>query len=131
MKRIFLIGCWWVIASSASGQFFQKTSAVNYLSLESSYLKKTPSSWLYADRQVVARYSSPWLTTWPGSASEPYWLATTTTQSFNNGKFGTIYYYVMAGNFRQSASFIDIAGKNKRGIKLLLPNFQQRYYSPR
>ena len=86
---------------------------------------------LRSDPQTYHQYTSPWSTFWPGSnngISQPYWLGSTTTQSFNKGKFGTIYYYDMLGNMRNARTFIDIAGKNKRGLKLLLPTLNQRMF---
>lgn len=60
-----------------------------------------------------------------------YWLGSTTTQSFNNGKFGTVYYYDVMGNMQYARTFIDIAGKNKRGLKLMLPTLNQRMFTQR
>jgi hypothetical protein len=47
------------------------------------------------------------------------WIGTVTSQSFNNGKFGTFYYWDLQGNLQGSRAFVDLAGKNKRGVKLL------------
>ncbi len=49
------------------------------------------------------------------------WIGNVTSQSFNNGKFGTFYYWDMQGNLQGTRGFIDLAGKNKRGFKLLFP----------
>lgn len=49
------------------------------------------------------------------------WIGNVTSQSFNNGKFGTYYYWDMQGNLQGTRGFIDLAGKNKRGFKLLFP----------
>lgn len=49
------------------------------------------------------------------------WIGSVTSQSFNNGKFGTFYYWDMQGNLQGARGFIDLAGKNKRGFKLLFP----------
>ncbi len=49
------------------------------------------------------------------------WIGSVTSQSFNNGKFGTFYYWDMQGNLQGTRGFIDLAGKNKRGFKLLFP----------
>jgi hypothetical protein len=49
------------------------------------------------------------------------WIGSVTSQSFNNGKFGTYYYWDMQGNLQGTRGFIDLAGKNKRGFKLLFP----------
>jgi hypothetical protein len=41
-------------------------------------------------------------------------------QSFNNGKFGRFYCWDAQGNLRSSYLFVDISGKKKRGLKLVL-----------
>jgi len=50
-----------------------------------------------------------------------FWTGTVTTLSFNKGKFGTYYYWDVQGNLRGMRGFIDISGKNKRGLKLVFP----------
>ncbi|HCM76252.1 MAG TPA: hypothetical protein DIS90_07710 [Cytophagales bacterium] len=50
-----------------------------------------------------------------------YWASKVTTQSYGNGKWGTYYYWDVQGNLRDMRGFIDIAGKNKRGLKLVFP----------
>ena len=50
-----------------------------------------------------------------------FWTGTVTTQSFNKGKFGTLYYWDVQGNLRGTRGFIDISGKDKRGFKLVFP----------
>ncbi|HLZ16994.1 MAG TPA: hypothetical protein VKQ08_08135 [Cyclobacteriaceae bacterium] len=50
-----------------------------------------------------------------------FWSGTVTTLSFNKGKFGTYYYWDVQGNLRGMRGFIDISGKNKRGLKLVFP----------
>ena len=106
-----------------------------YYSPESDYLKGKKGSTfigLSVDPQLNYRYPSPWLTNWAVFAGgQSYWLSSTTTQSFNQGKFGTIYYYDQLGNMRYASPFIDIAGKNKRGLKILLPTFTQRMFTGR
>ncbi len=52
---------------------------------------------------------------------ESYYMGTMTTQSYNQGKLGTFYYWDVQGNLRESKFFLDIAGKNKRGLKLVFP----------
>jgi hypothetical protein len=49
------------------------------------------------------------------------WISSVTTQSYGNGKFGTYYYWDVQGNLQGTRGFIDIAGKNKRGWKLVFP----------
>lgn len=54
-------------------------------------------------------------------ASANYWTNAITTQSYGKGKVGTFYYWDVQGNLREMRGFIDIAGKNKRGLKLVFP----------
>jgi hypothetical protein len=101
----------------------------------SQYLKATQGStglfgWK-ADPMITHQFTSPWSTTWPATGPGNYWLSSTMTQSFQQGKFGTIYYYDMQSNMRYARTFLDISGKNKRGIKLLLPTINQRMFGIR
>ncbi|MEQ8425898.1 MAG: hypothetical protein RIA63_14365 [Cyclobacteriaceae bacterium] len=50
-----------------------------------------------------------------------YWTSSITMQSYGKGKWGTFYYWDVQGNLREMKGFIDIAGKNKRGLKLVFP----------
>ncbi len=133
--------CSWclIIAHYAQAQFASASRQAhqqgNYYYSESDYLKGKQSysftGW-NTDPQLQYRYPSPWMTQWPGtSGNQSYWLSSTTTQSFNQGKFGTIYYYDQWSNLRYASPFIDIAGKNKRGLKLLLPTINQRMFISR
>jgi hypothetical protein len=47
-----------------------------------------------------------------------FWTGNVTTMSYNKGKFGTYFYWDVQGNLRGTRAFIDISGKNKRGLKL-------------
>jgi len=53
--------------------------------------------------------------------SASYWTNAITSQSYGKGKIGTFYYWDIQGNLREMKGFIDIAGKNKRGLKLVFP----------
>jgi len=134
MKLYWLFVCCFLLASRTDGQFRSATKSLRLDNLpsESAYLNNRASiAGLHPDPQTDYRYTTPWLTFWPGTsnnAGQSYWLGSTTTQSFNKGKFGTIYYYDMLGNMRYARTFIDIAGKNKRGLKLLLPTINQRMF---
>ena len=52
---------------------------------------------------------------------DSYWVGSVTSQSYNQGKIGRYYYWDIQGNLRGSYLFVDIAGKNKRGLKLVFP----------
>jgi hypothetical protein len=71
------------------------------------------------------RYLSPRLTqnttSFSDRRSSNYWTNSVTTQSYGQGKWGTLYYWDVQGNLRETKGFIDIAGKNKRGLKLVFP----------
>ena len=74
------------------------------------------------DRQQQFRPKSPLLFALASSAtlkSGNYWMGSMTTQSYNQGKLGTYYLWDVQGNLRESRMFLDIAGKNKRGLKLI------------
>ena len=71
------------------------------------------------------RLSSPRLTQTSTTTSDrrggTYWTSNITMQSYGKGKWGTFYYWDVQGNLREMKGFIDIAGKNKRGLKLVFP----------
>jgi hypothetical protein len=52
---------------------------------------------------------------------DSFWMGSVTTQSYNQGKVGRYYYWDVQGNLRGSLLFVDIAGKHKRGLKLVFP----------
>lgn len=54
-------------------------------------------------------------------SGESYWIGSITTQSYNRGKIGRYYYWDMLGNLQGSHLFLDVAGKGKRGLKLVFP----------
>jgi hypothetical protein len=80
---------------------------------------------MYADPTQTFKYQSPT----PASTynfngrdqSSSAWINSVTSQSYGNGKFGTYYYWDVQGNLQGTRGFIDISGKNKRGLKLLFP----------
>lgn len=82
----------------------------------------TKSSYNYKINRL--RPTSPRLTTvtTPGNKlGGTYWTNNITTQSYRQEKWGTYYYWDVQGNLREMKGFIDIAGKNKRGLKLVFP----------
>jgi len=58
---------------------------------------------------------------------ENYWMGSVTQQSYNGGKVGRYYYWDVQGNLRGSYLFVDIAGKNKRGLKLVFPRHRSLF----
>lgn len=78
---------------------------------------------LKSDRDRVAYKSTVPALNMPASlpASDRYWIGSVTSQSYNQGKIGRYYYWDIQGNLRESYLFLDIAGKNKRGLKLVFP----------
>jgi hypothetical protein len=133
MGILSLIGCFLLVAGSACGQFRSLDAKSRS---ESAYLSGRQRSSIFgrwrSDQQINYRYSNPRFTVSPVNANGySYWVGSTTTQSFNNGKFGTVYYYDVMGNMQYARTFIDIAGKNKRGLKLMLPTLNQRMFMQR
>ena len=98
---------------------------LNYFSVQepASFLYKSLwPSFFSRDRQQLYRPKSIPLITLTSSASPKagnYWMGSMTTQSYNKGKLGTYYMWDVQGNLRESPMFLDIAGKNKRGLKLV------------
>lgn len=87
-------------------------------------LKKLPFG-LREDATQTFGYVSPALYTLPAAdtqhAFQAQWVSSVSSLSFNNGKFGSYYYWDIRGNLIDTRGFIDIAGKNKRGLKLVFP----------
>ena len=78
----------------------------------------------YHYKKIRNKPSGIWLaqtTTYTGESGTTYWTGNITSQSYGKGKWGTFYYWDVQGNLRDMKGFIDIAGKNKRGLKLVFP----------
>ncbi|MBK5279855.1 MAG: hypothetical protein JJE09_13430 [Bacteroidia bacterium] len=111
------------VAQSQNNSLNSSFSTVAHVDSESSLLKSLWPSFLSFDRQQLYRPRSLFFTL-PISASVKvghYWMSSMTTQSYNSGKLGTYYMWDVQGNLRESRMFLDIAGKNKRGLKLVFP----------
>jgi hypothetical protein len=129
-----LLGLFLLITASLSANAQFDRVAKNPVALTRIVLKedagtvKPKTSWwgfvIKADRQTHNRLRIP-LLMMKGQSNifmgESYWAGTITTQSYNRGKLGTFYYWDVQGNLRESKFFLDIAGKNKRGLKLVIP----------
>ena len=81
---------------------------------------------LYPDVQQHYKPKSMFFNVVGGSMyqTDMYWMSSMTTQSYNRGKIGRIYLWDLQGNLRESNMFFDIAGKNKRGLKLVFSKFR-------
>ncbi|MCB0491540.1 MAG: hypothetical protein KDC93_03905 [Cyclobacteriaceae bacterium] len=78
----------------------------------------------YHYKKIKHKPSNIWLaqtSSYTGESGTTYWTGNITTQSYGKGKWGTFYYWDVQGNLRDMKGFIDIAGKNKRGLKLVFP----------
>jgi hypothetical protein len=107
----------------AWGQFRSPVDA-NY-SFEQPLLvasKRTVIPGLVADPKRNYRMVSPLMLASSGynwqMQNNFFWTGNVTTMSFNKDKFGTYFYWDVQGNLRGTRGFIDISGKNKRGLKL-------------
>ena len=114
-----------LLLNTASAQF-RVTAAIKKYELPVMPAKLiTPSPLrLQPDEQGIFTYQSPSLTSLPASSqnqSQAFWINSVTSLTYNNGKFGTYYYWDLQGNLRGTRGFIDLSGKNKLGIKLLFP----------
>jgi hypothetical protein len=124
VRWLFLLG--FCVSLSAQSQFRQKTSLPSYqVSMPATpILKKLPFG-LVEDAAQNIPFQSPTLTALPmADANHKFqmqWISSVSSLSFNNGKFGSYYYWDVSGNLIDTRGFIDIAGKKKRGLKLVFP----------
>jgi len=84
--------------------------------------KKTIVPGLFSDPARNYKLSSPVMFAASGydyrMQNNFFWTGNVTTMSYNKGKFGTYFYWDVQCNLSGTKGFIDIAGKNKRGLKL-------------
>lgn len=119
----FFIG---VICNGANAQFRDTKPLPSYSSQlpAAPALKKLPFG-LKEDAAQIVGFVTPTLYTLPATDSQyqfqTQWVTSVSSLSFNNGKFGSYYYWDIRGNLIDTRGFIDIAGKNKRGLKLVFP----------
>jgi hypothetical protein len=86
-------------------------------------VKKFPFGLREHAAQII-NYNNPVLYTLPADSKhsfQSHWVSSVSSLSFNNGKFGSYYYWDIRGNLIDTLGFIDISGKNKRGLKLVFP----------
>ena|SRR5258708_37853859 len=126
MKILFLLS-FFFIELDLIAQFRSQSSLEHYTFNQSIFgaSKKTFIPGLLSDPASTYRTMSPLMVTsssydWR-MQNNFFWTGTVTTLSFNKGKFGTYYYWDVQGNLRGMRGFIDISGKNKRGLKLVFP----------
>lgn len=127
-SRVILSLAFLFFAHEAISQInFNRRSKIAY-EVPSSFDSKQPKRWflpgLKPDKQLTYRSSSTYRMIASNShlfAGDPYWVGSVTQQSYNKGKIGRFYYWDLQGNLRDSFLFVDIAGRNKRGLKLVFP----------
>lgn len=110
----------------AFGQFRDKPPVIKYefpAVVKPKTVSFTPFG-LLPDESQTYYYSSPALTWLPGDAfnsSSSFWIGNVSSQSYNNGRFGTYYYWDIQGNLKGTRGFLDLSGGKKRGVKLVFP----------
>jgi len=122
---------------AAFGQFSVQKSSLptfHFANAGDDLEKNADKSWslpgLSGDKQSIYRPAVPFMSLPVNTTSllgDSYWMGSVTTQSYNHGKIGRYYYWDMQGNLRGSHLFLDIAGKNKRGLKLVFPRHRARF----
>ena len=92
-------------------------------------VEKEMESEYFANSTAVyyQKFTSPQLINPVPTRRSRSWTSSITSHSYGQGKVGTLYYWDMKGNLSETQGFIDIAGKNKRGLKLVFP-WKQVYY---
>jgi hypothetical protein len=102
------------LQSSYSTVFSQDTESFFNSSLSGSFFT-VDKQYLYRQKSIlpITNFNSY------SFKSGIYWMGSITTQSYNQGKLGTYYMWDVQGNLRESRMFVDVAGKNKRGLKLV------------
>ena len=120
------IVCLWLcgmgVVQCANAQFRKRSNP------DSPYANGTTLAYpekFYVGSAYNRKLSSPLMTQSLPSGSDrtgtSYWTNNVTSQSYGQGKVGTFYYWDVQGNLREMKGFVDIAGKNKRGLKLVFP----------
>ncbi|MEY4930271.1 MAG: hypothetical protein RI909_995 [Bacteroidota bacterium] len=110
-----------MIPHFSSAQFRAKAKPVNLYIINS---KQPSSSARLLAAQTQTYNQIPVLS---GAAAMPfgqtnsYWLTRMTTQSINQGKMGTNYFWDQQGNLRESRFFVEVGGKKRPGLKLVFP----------
>ena len=125
----FALICVLLFDSTAFCQFHARTNlpAKAYFITEDhndSGTKKLSLPGFSPDKQSTYKPAIPLMSQPPNTTSllgDSYWMGSVTTQSYNHGKVGRYYFWDVQGNLRGSHLFLDIAGKNKRGLKLVFP----------
>jgi hypothetical protein len=112
----------------ATGQVDVRNNApafsLPYAEVTSPKMTKVHFTRLREDRQRHYKLAVPFMSLPLNNSSfsgDPYWMGSVTTQSYNRGKIGRYYYWDMLGNLQGSHLFLDVAGKRKRGLKLVFP----------
>ncbi|MEQ9591728.1 MAG: hypothetical protein RLN86_03985 [Cyclobacteriaceae bacterium] len=121
MIRVILLMTGFVTTLNAFAQLRLENSRFTEGDVESEYLAT-------AIPVYYQKFTSPQLINTSTVRRARYWTSAITSHSYGKGKVGTLYYWDVKGNLSDTQGFIDIAGKNKRGLKLVFP-WRQVYYS--
>lgn len=111
-----------IISISSNAQLRTNATSVNEYVLNSNSTRPMPDTWLAS--QTQSTFQIPVLShkaAVPFHQMNSYWLTRMTTQSLNNGKLGTDYFWDHQGNLRESRFFVEVGGKRKPGLKLVFP----------
>ncbi len=111
-----------IISLSSNAQFRTSAASVNEYVMNSGSPMPMPDTWLASQTQNT--FQIPVLShkaAVPFHQMNSYWLTRKTTQSLNNGKLGTDYFWDHQGNMRESRFFVEVGGKRKPGLKLVFP----------
>jgi len=112
-----------IMSAYADAQFRINSKPINLYVLNEKP-SKTKSDKLLLAAQTQSAFQSPILSgtgAMPFSQTSSYWLTRMTTQSINEGKMGTNYFWDQQGNLRESRFFVEVGGKRKPGLKLVFP----------
>ena len=130
VRFLFALGIVVLQVSFANGQVGVRNNAFAVGSLldggvpSGGTITKEHFTGLREDRQTNYKLAVPYMSlplNTSAFSGDSYWMGSATTQSYNRGKIGRYYYWDMLGNLQGSHLFLDVAGKRKRGLKLVFP----------
>jgi hypothetical protein len=122
MKFLFLITVLAISFDSNSQFHFQDIGHYAFAQPNNSLSSTTFIPGLLTDPTINYKLLSPVMFASSGydyrMQNNFFWTGNVTTMSYNKGKFGTYFYWDVQGDLCGTKGFIDISGRNKRGLKL-------------